>query len=133
MNLDALGRAGVRVRGVRLAAEDGLGGITGLDPSVVAAAVPPVVLFVRGDANADGQIDIADAITILDYLFGGGHVPACRDAGDGNDDGTVDIGDAITVLGHLFGGAGSLPEPFGACGTDPTDDTMDCSSYPPCR
>jgi len=52
--------------------------------------------------------------------------------GDANDDGRTNIADAISILGHLFGGSGDLPAPFGVCGTDPTDDTLDCKSYPPC-
>ncbi len=39
--------------------------------------------------------------------------------------------DAIAILGHLFGGAGDLPAPFGACGSDPTDDALPKCEYPP--
>ncbi|HAK95665.1 MAG TPA: hypothetical protein DCM87_11840 [Planctomycetes bacterium] len=95
------------------------------------------VKFKRGDANADGKLDIADAIKVLGYLFGGGTTTlACRDAGDGNDDGKLDIADAIKILGHLFAQTGPLPEPFAECGVDPTDtdpDVLDCESFPPCE
>jgi len=89
--------------------------------------------FVRGDSNASGGIDIADAIYTLSYLFGGGELPPCMDAADANDDGGVDIGDAISTLAHLFGGAGDLPPPFPACGEDPTEDPLDCESFAPCE
>ena len=89
-------------------------------------------LFKRGDVNADGDVNIADAIFVLTRLFGGGGEPACVGAADANDDGEINIADAVAVLGHLFGGAGPLPDPFGACGTDPTDDSLDCRDYPPC-
>jgi hypothetical protein len=33
----------------------------------------------------------------------------------------------------LFGGSGDLPEPFGACGIDPTGDALGCTEYPGCE
>ena len=95
---------------------------------------PPLPRFLRGDANASNAIDIADAIFTLSYLFAHGPVPSCLDAADANDSGGIDIADAITILSHLFAQAGPLPAPFGECGVDPTttDDTLDCSSFPPC-
>ncbi len=101
--------------------------ITGFDVTLV----PPEV-FRRGDANADGAIDIADAIFTLSYLFAQAAPPACLDAADANDSGTLDIADAITTLSHLFAHGGDLPAPFGACGTDPTADEQDCGSFAPC-
>ncbi|MBN1461679.1 MAG: hypothetical protein JXA57_19275 [Armatimonadetes bacterium] len=92
----------------------------------------PATQFNRGDTNADGALDIADAIFALTYLFTSGPAPACLDAADANDDGTVDIADGIAVLTHLFGGREPLPEPFGECGVDLTDDDLGCLSFPPC-
>jgi len=89
--------------------------------------------FVRGNVNADGKIDIADAVFVLGYLFGGAGEPPCLDAADANDDGSVNVADAIAVLSHLFGGAGPLPGPFGECGPDVTEDELDCASFPPCE
>ncbi len=89
--------------------------------------------FRRGDANADGSVDIADAIACLQYLFGVGTPLPCASAADANDDGNVDIADAITVLSHLFAHAGPLKPPFGMCGVDLTDDTLDCASFSPCQ
>jgi len=87
-------------------------------------------LFKRGDANADGSINIADAIFILSFLFAGDTQPVCFDAADSNDDGGVDIADAIAVLANLFGGAGDLPPPYNACGEDPTEDALSECNYP---
>lgn len=82
--------------------------------------------FIRGDANGDGTVNIADAITVLNALFGQPPVQLpCMDAADSNDDGVVDIADAVTALAHLFGSA-TLPAPHGTCGLDPTDDALDC-------
>ncbi len=94
---------------------------------------PLAVRFVRGDANASNAIDIADAIFVLTHLFAQGPAPSCKDTGDANDDGNLDIADAIKMLAHLFAAAGPLPQPFGACGIDPTDDALDCASFAPCQ
>ena len=75
--------------------------------------------FVRGEANGDQGVDISDAITILQYLFGVSNELPCLDAGDANDDGAIDLGDAIGTLNLVFGGGpAQLPPPFGQCGTD---------------
>ena len=91
------------------------------------------VKFKRGDVNADGTTNIADAISLLAHLFASEPEPLCVDAADSNDDGQLNIADAISTLGHLFGGGGDLPPPFSGCGVDPTDDTLDCLSYPQCE
>ncbi len=94
---------------------------------------PPEPEFVRGDSNADGKIDVADAVATLSYLFAGGSV-VCLEACDSNDDGGVDIADAVYVLGYLFGGAPAPAEPFPDCGSDPTaeDPPLGCEEFPPC-
>ncbi|MGQ9589720.1 MAG: malectin domain-containing carbohydrate-binding protein [Planctomycetota bacterium] len=98
----------------------------------------PAPLFVRGDANADGQVDISDAICALGHLFGGA-APSCReavegcpDASDANDDGALDISDPIAALGHLFLGQEPPPEPFPSCGADRTADELAGCAYAPC-
>ncbi|OUU26152.1 MAG: hypothetical protein CBC13_00795 [Planctomycetia bacterium TMED53] len=95
-------------------------------PSVVVVIAEQ---FIRGDTNADGTIDIGDPITLLGVLFGGETAIDCDDALDANDDGLVDIADGIRILSYLFGADGPLPPP-NQCGSDPTDDTLDCPSYP---
>ena len=81
--------------------------------------------FIRGDANGNGAVDIADAIYGLDHLFGGG--PAiCRDAVDSNDDGQVNLADPIHSLAYQFSSGPAPTAPFPACGSDPTGDLLDC-------
>jgi hypothetical protein len=96
------------------------------EPSLEAA-------FRRGNINGDASLDIADAVTLLSYLFAGGKPPACRDAADANDDGSVNIADAVAILAYYFAGAGDLAPPFGTCGVDPTDDAIDCEAFTPCE
>lgn len=83
--------------------------------------------FRRGDANGDGKHDLADAISILAYLFVDGDAPQCMDAVDANDSGNIDLADAVRVLEYLFSDAEDLPPPFPDCGMDPTADDLDCA------
>lgn len=92
--------------------------------------------FLRGDANADGVVDVSDPLATLLDLFGGGTDPTCEDAVDSNDDGAVNVTDAVFVLGYLFAQGTPLPPPGPlACGNDPTDDDLTCLEYaaPTCR
>jgi hypothetical protein len=88
--------------------------------------------FLRGDAGADGRVDLSDAILILDHLFRGGAAPPCEKAADADDSGTLSLTDALRILGHLFAGAGPLPEPSAGCGPDSTPDGLSCRRPPPC-
>ncbi|HAK93796.1 MAG TPA: hypothetical protein DCM87_01985 [Planctomycetes bacterium] len=87
---------------------------------------PP--LFIRGDANDNGDMTIADPIYLLSYLFAQGPVPPCMDAADANDDGALDLSDAIKILAYLFRqGVIPPPSPPGPPGIDPTPDKLDCA------
>ena len=90
--------------------------------------------FIRGDANTDTAIDIADALLTLNYLFAFGPAPSCFDASDVNDDGVVNVADPIALLYHLLvPGACPPPEPFPECGPEQTSDSLGCVLYPPCE
>jgi hypothetical protein len=83
--------------------------------------------FLRGDANQDARLDIADAIKTLSYLFGGAPMP-CMDAADANDDEQVNIADAIRILSFLFGSGARPPlPPPNECGPDPVGDSLGCA------
>jgi hypothetical protein len=87
--------------------------------------------FVRGDANADGRVDLGDAIFTLSHLFLGDREPSCLDAADADDSGAVDLSDAVVTLGSLFLAAVDLPPPT-TCGPDPTFlDRLPCNLQPP--
>ena len=76
---------------------------------------PTLARFVRGDANSDRTVDIADGVFILNWLFVSEEQPLCREALDVDGDAATNITDALAVLGFLFLG-GSPPEaPFPSC------------------
>ncbi len=92
-------------------------------------------IFKRGDANADGKVDISDVLSVVNHLFLGGAAPPCSDAADANDDGSVDISDALAVVNFLFLGGAPIPPPGPTnCGPDPTADAagmdLGCRAYP---
>lgn len=86
----------------------------------------PQATFVRGDFTLNGSIDVADAISVLGFLFSGGAAPACPDSADANDTGAIDVGDAIFQLDFLFGAGSPPPYPFPSPGLDPTPDSLPC-------
>ena len=89
--------------------------------------------FMRPDCNGDGVYDIADAISVLGYLFTGTAVPSCLAACDANADGTVNVADAITNLNGLFvPGSPPIAERCGACGFQPFTPSAGCVSYESC-
>lgn len=103
-------------------------------PRLVINYTPPVgtdPAFSRGDCNADGAFNIADAVSGLGILFSGDPAPSCVDACDANDDGAFDIGDMIYLLANLFSGGAPIPAPT-ACDVDPTADSLDCAAFTPC-
>jgi hypothetical protein len=102
-----------------------------VDAVVVVSEGPPPVgtPFKRGDSNADGAANIADASFTLNFLFLGGPDPTCSAAADANGDGNVNIADASFLLNFLFLGGRDLPFPFPDCGRVKT---AACAVYAPC-
>lgn len=91
---------------------------------------PRGVPFVRGDANADGGLNITDGIFVLNFLFLGGDMPPCMESSDTNADGQVNITDGIYVLNFLFLGGPEPPAPYPDCEDIGPD--ADCEGFPPC-
>jgi hypothetical protein len=92
--------------------------------------------FQRGDTNADGAVDISDAVAILNYLFGTKVLP-CLDAADVDGSGTLELTDAVRLLRYLFLGTEAPAEPFGKCGIPQAGPggkaaAMGCEEHSPC-
>jgi hypothetical protein len=65
----------------------------------------------NGDANNDGNVDVSDAVYIINFAFVAGFpepVPE-YDAGDANCDGIVDVSDAVFIINYAF--VPGSPEP----------------------
>jgi 6-phosphogluconolactonase len=96
----------------------------GLPNGAVLAVLPdlPVQpdLFLRGDSNSDGTLNLTDAIHALNYLFRAGPEPGCLESADGDDNGAINLTDPVLLLNYLFQSGPPLapPGPDG-CGEDP--------------
>ena len=90
--------------------------------------------FRRGDSNRDGDVNIADAVYILQNIFAKGPDILCEDAADSNDDETVNIADSVYILQNIFARGPAMPPPHPGCGSDTTGDAggaqlIGCESY----
>ena len=81
-------------------------------------------IFIRGDTNNDGEVDLSDPIFLLALLFGNGEPLLFSDSGDVNDDGAIDIADSIYLLSYLFANGPEPKPPFPYPGRDPSPDKL---------
>jgi len=88
--------------------------------------------FRRGFMDENEDIDINDAMIILNYLFMNGPRPGCLAAGDTNADGRLTVSDATRILWYQFGFLPPPPEPFAECGCPEEPAPFDCESFPLC-
>lgn len=89
-------------------------------------------MFVRGDVNTDGTVDISDAQSLLGFLFViGSPEPDCQAAADTNAGGTIDVSDVVYLLNYLFVAGPPPSAPFPNCGADPTT-PLTCDSFSAC-
>jgi hypothetical protein len=81
--------------------------------SVVEAGVDGFSLIVYtcgalcGDVDDDGEINVSDAVYLLNYLFKGGPAPQCdpvTSCGDLNLDDVIDTADCVYLLNYLYKG-----------------------------
>jgi len=60
--------------------------------------------YVCGDANGDEEINVADAVYMINYVFKGGSAPDPLESGDANCDGDDNVADAVYVINYVFKG-----------------------------
>lgn len=61
-----------------------------------------------GDVNNNGNVDIGDAVSIVNYLVGKPSTVFVEKAADTNKNGKIDIGDAVTIVNYLVGKTANL-------------------------
>ena len=109
----------VVVGGASLTAAQSNGSIT-LNPVVT-------IDWLRGDANGDSQVNVADAIWIISELFVSGPASSCAIARDANADSKYDIADPTYIVQYRFI-SGPMPSaPFPECGQVDGQTPEDCS------
>jgi hypothetical protein len=85
----------------------------------VAGDAAPRVSFTRGDTDCDGNVNITDAIVLLNALFLNGPRLCCASAADTNVDARIDLTDGIIIADYLFLGRAGPRPPFPDCGRVP--------------
>ena len=87
-------------------------------------------MFIRGDVNGDGKVNVSDPIALADYISGARQELPELDAADVNDDGRIDTGDLTTITSVLYQKIGSIPPPYPVAGRDPTPDAIPITGCP---
>ena len=104
---------------------DGGGDIIVLAAPTPGAGAEPVT-FIRGDADANGEVNMTDGTLILSVSQE--DPPSCMDRYDANDDGEVNfINDGIYLMNFLNSGGPPPPPPYPEEGEDPTADDLPCT------
>ncbi len=74
-----------------------------LKQSVIKARLFAGVAFARGDANGNGEVEISDAVYLVNYLFKSGPEPIpTPEIGDVDCDGEVIVADVVYLVNYLF-------------------------------
>ncbi len=79
----------------------------------------PQPKFIRGDANHDGRVNVADAMMIMMTLADASTATSCPESLDVNPDGQVDLADAIDLLTHVYLGGPAPDAPYPECNSMP--------------
>jgi M6 family metalloprotease-like protein len=66
-----------------------------------------------GDANGDGNVNIGDAVYLVNVVFHYGELPSPYANGDVNCDGNINVGDAVFMTNFIF--VEEAPIPCAAC------------------
>lgn len=73
--------------------------------------------FTRADCNADGSVNLSDAVYTLGYLFVPfPTIPLCAESCDANEDFVINVADPVFTLNYLFQGGSPPSAPFPNCG-----------------
>lgn len=65
-----------------------------------------------GDANFSGDVNVGDAVTLINYIFNGGPAPTIPNWADVNADCAINVGDVVYLIAYIFR---SGPEPVLGC------------------
>ncbi len=84
-----------------------------LDTAQFTIIVSEGASYICGDANSDGDVNISDAVYIINYIFVGGAAPDPMASAEVNCDGDVNVSDAVYLINHVFVGGTAPCDPSG--------------------
>ena len=70
------------------------------------------LMAIQGDVNGDGDVDIADAVCIVNHIVGKPNATFIEAVADANGDGDIDIADAVHIVNLVVGKITSLTPKF---------------------
>jgi len=76
-------------------------GAGGWDVWLIKASIGGPV-YILGDANGDGVINVVDVVYLINYLFISGPAPNPVESGDVNCDHTINAADVVYLINYLF-------------------------------
>ena len=74
-----------------------------------------------GDVNMDGEVDVADAVCIVNRVIGKPTPKFLEGAADANNDGEIDIADAVRIINWIIGKTDNNSSPIGHDEEDPIE------------
>ncbi len=77
------------------------------DPDLSTVTIPvslSVASYVCGDVNGSGDVNVADAVYLINFVFKSGPAPDPMQAADANNDTQVNIADAVFLINFIFNG-----------------------------
>jgi hypothetical protein len=83
-------------------------GAEGLDTLAIGVGLP-----FCGDCTDDGEINVADVVCLIGYLYKQGTPPEPLCKGDASGNGSIDVGDVVLMINYLF--KGSFSPCFDCC------------------
>ncbi|MGB5106405.1 MAG: thrombospondin type 3 repeat-containing protein [Candidatus Zixiibacteriota bacterium] len=69
-------------------------------------------LFLCGDVDKNARVDFADAVFLVNYIFGSGAAPDPLESADNDCSGRIEISDAVYLVNYVFG---FNPTPCSVC------------------
>lgn len=72
------------------------------DSNAVFFDYAPIVWEMSGDINSDGNVNVGDAVYLVNWIFKSGPAPKRLKEADANCDGAPNIGDAVYIVSYIF-------------------------------
>jgi hypothetical protein len=61
-----------------------------------------IAAFICGDGNVDQEVNVSDAVLIINYVFASGNPPTPLESGDVDCSGDVNVSDAVWIINYVF-------------------------------
>jgi len=65
-------------------------------------AIVGIMKYIAGDADGSGEVQIPDAVYLVNYLFRDGPAPVPVESGDSNCDAACEVADVVYLINYLF-------------------------------